>query len=567
MIGGLPLTSTVFTLHANVIYLNSEQSKTRIYSKPWKTTFDCNIDSRYLNCSSSDLSKWGCAKCPKGASCAGKVTWNGVKAKFGYWHIPNTLHFTECLRPQSCLGAANNLFYDRFKLAHENSNVSCAQPAFVPGSRLCATCARPNYARGSGKGSCEKCSKVWNLIVFITSIVFGLAGFTVLLRLTLFERRKVKLSDGVKKIGINYLQFASLALNLNLPWSRPLQQLFQWQNYGVSISNAMLSLDCVLAETHTTFEVFELKFFSTLLLPFIFVPIGYGIVRFILNGGRNESMAALILFWYLMYPSIIKSITTLVACTGPIGGTKRYLILDPEIECFNYSSYVWVGLVSGLVFYVVGLPLFSILTLKRMDRDDAGNRLKYGILYDGYESQTFWWWEGVIQLRKLGVILVTTFVESLTQQVLLVLFIIVCSLFFTAVLKPFYDDRLTQLEMLSLGICFLTFFLGAFFLSDEKCVEENEALCVIGEWLVIVTNISGAAVLSYNFSQSWFLEKKGMLSKVYGWVQNKLKCCCCVQKEDGVLERRHSYVEMQGNMDGDEGVLNGGGGSGEYQRL
>ena len=121
--------------------------------------------------------------------------------------------------------------------------------------------------------------------------------------------------------------------------------------------------------------------------------------------------------------------------------------------------------------------------------------------------------------------------------------------------------------MLSLGICFLTFFLGAFFLSDEKCVEENEALCVIGEWLVIVTNISCVVVLSYNFSQSWFLEKKGMLSKVYGWVQNKLKCCCCVQKEDGVLERRHSYVEMQGSMDGDEGVLNGGGGSGEYQRL
>ena len=83
------------------------------------------------------------------------------------------------------------------------------------------------------------------------------------------------------------------------------------------------------------------------------------------------------------------------------------------------------------------LLFFSILTLKRMDRDDAGNCLKYGILHDGYESQTFWWWECVIQLRKLHV---KTFVESLTQQVLLVLFIIVCSLFFTAVLKPVYDD-------------------------------------------------------------------------------------------------------------------------------
>ena len=86
--------------------------------------------------------------------------------------------------------------------------------------------------------------------------------------------------------------------------------------------------------------------------------------------------------------------------------------------------------------------------------------MKFGILYDGYDSKSYWWWELVIQVRKLSVILISAFVESRQQQVLLVLFVVVVSLFFTAWLRPFYDDRLVRMEMLSLIVCFLTFFFG-----------------------------------------------------------------------------------------------------------
>ena len=155
----------------------------------------------------------------------------------------------KCLRPQSYLGATNNLYYDRFpKLATTNHNVSCAIPGYVQGSRLCARCNRPQFARGTGKGTCVKCHKTWNVIIFIGSIVFGLIGFTILLRMTLFKRRIIKLSDGIKKIAINYLQFASLALNLDMPWTNVLCQLFKIQSYGVGVLNALFSLDCILAD-------------------------------------------------------------------------------------------------------------------------------------------------------------------------------------------------------------------------------------------------------------------------------------------------------------------------------
>ena len=74
-----------------------------------------------------------------------------------------------------------------------------------------------------------------------------------------------------------------------------------------------------------------------------------------------------------------------------------------------------------------------------------------------------------------NVIFISAFIESGEQQILLVLFVVVVSLFFTALLRPFYDDRLVRMEMLSLIVCFLIFFPGSMLLTDEACVE-NETL-------------------------------------------------------------------------------------------
>lgn len=243
-----------------------------------------------------------------------------------------------------------------------------------------------------------KCHKTWNVIIFIGSIVFGLIGFTILLRMTLFKRRIIKLSDGIKKIAINYLQFASLALNLDMPWTNVLRQLFKIQSYSVGVSNALLLLDCILADTSTTWDVFQLKFFGTLMLPILFIPIAYVIVKYVLHGGWDEFVASLILFWYLMYPQIVKAVITFFSCTHMIDGT-RYMIVDPAVKCFEYETSVWIGIVLSFMVYIVGMPAISFLAIKRLDRTVPENRLKFGILYDGYDSKHYWWWETVIQLR------------------------------------------------------------------------------------------------------------------------------------------------------------------------
>ena len=74
-----------------------------------------------------------------------------------------------------------------------------------------------------------------------------------------------------------------------------------------------------------------------------------------------------------------------------------------------------IGIVLSFMVYIVGMPAISFLAMpaisflampaisflaiKRLDRTVPENRLKFGILYDGYDSKHYWWWETVIQLR------------------------------------------------------------------------------------------------------------------------------------------------------------------------
>ena len=160
-----------------------------------------------------------------------------------------------------------------------------------------------------------------------------------------------------------------------MPWTNVLRQLFKIQSYGVGVSNALLSLDCILADTSTTWDVFQLKFFGTLMLPILFIPIAYVIVKYVLHGGWDEFVASLILFWYLMYPQIVKAVITFFSCTHMIDGT-RYMIVDPAVKCFEYETSVWIGIVLSFMVYIVGMPAISFLAMpaisflaiKRLDR-------------------------------------------------------------------------------------------------------------------------------------------------------------------------------------------------------
>eukprot|EP00942_MAST-04A_sp_MAST-4A-sp1_P003259 g3259.t1 len=483
-------------------YKNSQSTNTTSKSllPSWQTTLTCNKNSvgQYLHNPGTNMKKWECKYCPPFASCEGPITWDNVTAVAGHWQLKKSNHveaknsFYKCLNPKACLGAPN------VKPAKCNSYAGYLEDS---SNKLCATCAK-GYARGSGKGSCERCSKVFNTVLFILQLVIGIALNIVLIKMSISNRRIIKLSDGVKKIAINYLQFATLASHLDIPWTDSLKGLFQIQDAGLGITNAKFSLNCVLGDAWFPWDVFQLQLTTTLSSPILFIPILYVLVTKGFHGGRKEFISATTLFLYLKYKNIVKTLLTLLTCTEEID-RQKYIQIDLKQRCFDYGFFVWSLAILGLLVYVLGLPIISVFVLKNKKLDEEENRLKFGILYDGYAEKT-WWWDIVVKARQIAVMLISAFMDG-EQQVLCALFVIALSLFITAIFRPFYDERLLQIELIAIGICFMTFFLGGMMLADSKCSEFAHGS---SGWCVYASCFEEIEVGDYLFLKSKLLPKK-----------------------------------------------------------
>ena len=96
-----------------------------------------------------------------------------------------------------------------------------------------------------------------------------------------------------------------------------------------------------------------------------------------------------------------------------------------------------------MLVYAIGLPLAGYRTLRGTeDFSDSKTRLKYGILYDGYRDE-FWWWEMTVVGRKIAIIVIGAFIEG-TQQILTVLLCLAVLIFLTAFLQPFVNEQLLR---------------------------------------------------------------------------------------------------------------------------
>ena len=342
-----------------------------------------------------------------------------------------------------------------------------------------------------------------------------------LVRITVFKPRVVRLSDGIKKVGLSYLQLATLAMQVDVPWTEQLEQLFAWQSFSSNVSDAVLSLDCVLG--WSAFNTFRLKFIMVMATPPLLVAASYGGIRAI-RGTRSQFHATVILLWYLVFPSIVGKVATLFTCV-PLG-EKAYLVLDPEVVCWegNHMVFSVFGMVA-VVVYVLGMPVAGYLGLRWADRGSMDAREKFGILYDGYNEEC-WWWEVTVVARKVVVIMIGAFLKG-RSQILAALLTIATVMCMTAMKRPFVNNTLLNLEMVSLSLCFLTFWIGAMLLADR-----GNFVCTVGAWLVILCNVFGVFGLVGLFGKTKWKEKN--LTQLWG--DKKTVCwnkmCCQNSKKD-----------------------------------
>jgi hypothetical protein len=491
----MALEDRVYRVSIRLYFQNNSMSRTssaEYRNNIWKQTSDCT-DLQYLD-DSEGFEKWSCKPCPTGASCTGRITWAGVKARFGYWRFKR--RFYKCAVPDACLGAPNKeSLYTKYADNYDR-NESCNR-FVVQGSRLCSTCAR-GFARGSLPGSCSLCHGFAIDVTLL--VVYGTVStlFTfVLVRVTVFKPpAEFHFSTGVKKSIISYLQFAHLASELQVPWSQVFQTLFAYQARSVSVGTALFSLNCAV-QTLGTWAAYKIKLYIAAALPIVCVPVAY-IVMKVGKGSLVHFKAALVLLLYLLYTSLIAVFAKIFSCRSI--GELKYLQIDPEVICWQ-GNHLQTAIVAGVisVIYVVGLPLLGLWCIRNADLSSPNSQVIYGILREGYMDSK-WWWEAVVVTRKLFVVLISIFLTTY-QQLLGALLCVLLSLYATAFARPFDDDRLHLIEYSCLATSFLTYWGGAFLLVDSSSPIGN----VIGI-IVVLLNIFGLLYLLLLFTVTYWDE-------------------------------------------------------------
>ena len=130
------------------------------------------------------------------------------------------------------------------------------------------------------------------------------------------------------------------------------------------------------------------------------------------------------------------------------------------------------------------------------DRGSMDAREKFGILYDGYNEEC-WWWEVTVVARKVVVIMIGAFLKG-RSQILAALLTVATVMCMTAMKRPFVNNTLLNLEMVSLSLCFLTFWIGAMLLADRGnfvCLAVSAAsMCLM--WLAVLAASMCLAVLA-----------------------------------------------------------------------
>jgi hypothetical protein len=512
------LTPVYVRLYAQNQKKRSEYSLT---SNAWVVAGDCD-DSSFLDDRPTDTSDWRCVPCPPGSSCAGDITWNRRKALFG-WSRCHSGNNEICPFSAACLGASNPALYGKYEgdPARIEHNESCneAYQGF-----LCGACA-PGFSHIAGdlSGKCDTCPEQGaNLAVAVVGMLFAILAIFVYIRMTLSGGGSKDTADGIKSIGLSFVQIISLLATFPVPWARVFTTLFQIGGAVTVLGQHFVNLKCMLP-SYSEAEVFYSSRIAWALLPpllsgacvltwvLIHASFGWGMGRAFRDKLRT-SIAALL---YLIWAGLCSEVFALFACRQLCGEYR--LRAGVEELCFegrhwNYAVFLGVPM---LIVYVMGFPVLALVAVWRLHRraelknksvaECAGHKT-WGLIYSSFREGT-WWWEGTVAARKIIVASVGVFGANLgTMQVHVTLLLVFLIILVTAVVKPYGNVMLHWLEIGSLSALFTTLWSASVFLTYPHCEKKGESIA----WCEFIAVVVGSAdIVATLMVITLFLRAKG----------------------------------------------------------
>ncbi|KAJ6235482.1 insulin-like growth factor binding protein [Anaeramoeba flamelloides] len=469
-----------------------------------------------------------CQPCPDEGIC-NKFNQHYPLPRQGYWSSnENPIELIKCTIEESCPGYATEQCNDELGYTGEK----------------CTQCLVGFYKL---ENKCEKCPDNSNQRLFLI-----LSLFFLIIVILLLIARKATSYFGSFTITFSFLQLLSIIYKLDIDFP------VKWNITMDLFKPFELNLDFLATECSFNFSYYE-KWFIIELSPFIFLfffLIIYIIVRahskiisvlsfknIFLNKCPNlmnkpsKSTDNKFMYYFKsikyilfspLYQSLsnreLKDLRNIIINVYLTLLTLLYLILaQKSLEIFNCqfeqssqkyllssdSNYycfdsTWFKILPfGIIFTIlniVGTPsLIVYLLIKNSKKlNEKEFDLKFGLLCSRY-YKNFFFWEIIIMVRKLFIVIIEIFLSNHTTiSLIFMLFVIIAFLLLQFSLKPYIEKRHNTLESFLLisivVILFSSLTLNSSELKSDDSIKENITtaliiLLILGILFIIITTL------------------------------------------------------------------------------
>lgn len=421
-----------------------------------------------------------CEDCPSEAYCYGNYS---MVPRSTYWRSGvNSDNFYKCPLTKACLGS------DEVEMNYKGSCLKGYQ------GNMCQAC-ESGYSR-TNDNECGSCpNKVLNgvrlSLIFIGAIFIS----SIIVRSTIKSANEPKALHSIYfKIFANYLQLIMLTAQLQLDWPQIVLSFFSIHQTAGSVAEQMFSFDCYL-ENDTDEASYKKVYFQKLIflanipaLLGLLSIIAWTIICMLKRSTKDFArhvMATIVVLLFLAHPGLTKTFFGVFSCT--VIDNDQWLISNLDIKCWDetHEKYSLTVALPFLLIFSLGVPTMVLLFLfkERKHIDDLRNRVCLGFLYNGYNHRHFYW-EFVIVYRKIVIICLTVFLNtvSIPVQALFILLVLALSWQLQYNVKPFNSRSLNSMELRSILVAGITIYCGMFYLTKD--LGEFSKICLFVVMLV-----------------------------------------------------------------------------------
>ena len=427
-----------------------------------------------------------CLVCPSaGAVCNGTET---ILVSPGYWRAQDsTVNIYVCTAGDSvCLGSKGS------------ANGSYCAVGYDPTLPLCAVC-QEGYGQ-SGQNACAKCTDPVLYLVGVVVIIFILLVVVVVWVIVTLRKAETTDLSVLTRTIVNHMQATGELGEFSVQFDPFVRTLLSIQGTGSSMSiNGIQAADCVLREAGGDYETLFWMYMSLpigcvviALLAFVVLRIGKlepvitdklrrEIREDIESVGKHARTAILLekypfymvlvttlcVTMFTLYQTLITQSTKVLQCTEYIIGQttdgvpikQQYLDVDMTIKCTSKGDHSFSTAATVFtVAYGVGIPAAFVFGYNFVNSRIAKpelTKLMFLFLTGGYK-ESFWYWQAIIMIRKMAIVIVIVFIGSSKLQTYCGMITMAVALILQVLLSPAEKSEHNTVEAISLAVITLT---------------------------------------------------------------------------------------------------------------